>query len=146
MSEKKDIAFLLKTFSLKQNTAQFDLIDFCLFVQRYSAKFCDRHPELADYTNVGTEEMAGYLREMKNDGEIEYIQHSTGMRQSSLHIFISKKLIKYLMLFPKSRRLRFRRGRIYRRISLVSFCENLLWTVSLPRFSRPMVTTSLFMS
>ena len=91
MSEKKDIAFLLKTFSLKQNTAQFDLIDFCLFVQRYSAKFCDRHPELADYTNVGTEEMAGYLREMKNDGEIEYIQHSNGNASIVVaHFYIEK--------------------------------------------------------
>lgn len=78
MSEKKDIAFLLKTFALNQNTAQFELIDFCLFVQRYSAKFCDREPELADYTNIGTEEMASLLREMKNNGEIEYIPHANG--------------------------------------------------------------------
>lgn len=102
MSEKKDVAFLLRIFSLNQNTAQFDLIDFSLFAQRYSAKFCDQYPELADFTNIGTEEMGSLLHDLKDSGEIEYVSHANGNATITVAQYYLEKIKKnYKAIYEK---------------------------------------------
>lgn len=91
MSDKRDVPFLLKAFSLSQNTAKFDLISFCLFVQKYATKYSDNYPELKPYENIGTEDMSEQLEQLKDAGEIEYIVHINGNGTITVpHYYIEK--------------------------------------------------------
>lgn len=95
MSEKKDISFLLKKFSLNQNAAQFDLIDFCLFVQKYVSKYASEYPELAVYENIGTHDLGKELQKLKEAGEISYVPHQNGNATIAVAHFYVEKLNKF---------------------------------------------------
>ena len=91
MSGKKDIAFLLKAFSIHQNTAQFDLLSFCLFAQKYAAKYSDQYSELKEYENISTEAMSTKLQELKKNNDIEYTPQANGNAIIAVaHYYIEK--------------------------------------------------------
>lgn len=94
MNEKKDISFLLKAYSVSQSTAQFELIDFCLFVQKYASKHSEENKELAIYENIGTQELAYELEKLKDAGEIDYITHANGNASIIVSHFYVEKLNK----------------------------------------------------
>lgn len=94
MGERKDISFLLKSYSLSQELTQFDLIDFCLYVQKYSTKHCDENPELAVYKNVGTQELGYELQKLNEAGLIDYKPQSNGGATITVAHFYLEKLKK----------------------------------------------------
>ncbi len=78
MEKKIDLSYLLRVYSMKQSSSQFDLLSFCTFLHKYSQHYLNDKPELEKYISIGTEALSEELKDLKNAGHIEFNPEANG--------------------------------------------------------------------
>ena len=103
MAKKTDIASLLRMFSLRQNSPQFELVAFSAFLKKYAQQFVQDDPNLMIYLDLNSELLVTELEQLKQNNQIEYIPGKNGNGKIIVsHYYIDKIKQRYKVLLEKS--------------------------------------------